>query len=136
MLAVAAAAAFLVAALLTALAAGLGAAVLSPWLPLHLALAGGASTAIAGVMPFFVAALAAGPPAGARLRSGAVLLIATGATLVAVRGIAPSEGWAPVIGGSIYLAGMGALALAVQASGRTGLMMRRPIVSLGYRWPW
>ena len=132
MLAVATAAAFLVAALVSALAAGAGAAVLSPWLPLHLALAGGASTAIAGVMPFFVAALAAGPPAGARLRGGAVLLVAVGAALVAVRGIAPSEGWAPVIGGSVYLAGIGAVALAVQTSGRAGLMMRRPIVSLGY----
>lgn len=132
MLAVAGAAAFLVAALGAALAAEAGAAVLSPWLPLHLALAGGASTAIAGVMPFFVAALAAGPPAGVRLRGGAVLLVAVGAVLVAVRGIAPSEGWAPVIGGSVYLAGIGAVALAVRTSGRAGLMMRRPIVSLGY----
>ncbi len=80
---------FLVAAVLAALAAAAGAAVVSPWLPLHLALAGGASTAIAGVMPFFVAALAAGPPAGARLRGGAVALVAVGAALVAVRGIAP-----------------------------------------------
>jgi hypothetical protein len=132
MLAILVAAGFLVAALLAALAAALGAGVLSPWLPLHLALAGGASTAIAGVMPFFVAALAAGPPAGARLRSGAVALVAMGAALVAGRGIAPSATWAPVVGGSMYLAGIGAVALAVRASGRAGLMMRRPIVSLGY----
>ncbi len=126
------AAGFLVAAVLTAIAGAFGVAVLSPWLPLHLALAGGASTAIAGVMPFFVAALAAGPPAGARLRGGAVGLVAVGAGLVAVRGIAPGVTWAPVLGGSLYLAGIGAVALAVRASGRAGLMVRRPIVSLGY----
>ncbi len=132
MLAIAASAGFLVASALSALAAATGAAVLSPWLPLHLALAGSASTAIAGVMPFFVAALAAGAPAGARLRGAAVVLVGAGAALVAVRGIDPSIGWAPVVGGSAYLLGIGALAVAVRESGRAGLMMRRPVVSLGY----
>jgi nitrite reductase (NO-forming) len=132
MAAVVVAGGFLAAAVLAALAAAAGAAVVSPWLPLHLALAGGASTAIAGVMPFFVAALAAGPPAGVRLRGGAVALVAVGAALVAVRGIAPGVTWAPVVGGSLYLAGIGAVALAVRASGRAGLMVRRPIVTLGY----
>ncbi|HYO43614.1 MAG TPA: hypothetical protein VES19_10495 [Candidatus Limnocylindrales bacterium] len=128
------AAAFLLAAVVSAVASGLGAAVLSPWLPLHLALAGGASTAIAGVMPFFVAALAAGDPAPSRLRKAAVGFVAVGAALVAVRGIAPGAAWAwaPVVGGWLYLTGILWLALAVQASGRKGLMMRRPIVSLGY----
>ena len=134
MVAVTVAAGFLVAALLAALASGLGAPVLSPWLPLHLALAGGASTAIAGVMPFFVAALAAGAPAPSRLRKAAVGFVAVGAGLVAVRGIAPGEAWAwaPVVGGWLYLTGILWLALAVRASGRKGLMVRRPIVSLGY----
>ena len=35
------------------------------WLPLQLALAGAASTAIAGVMPFLSAAFAAAPPTDA-----------------------------------------------------------------------
>ena len=128
------AAGFLVAAVVSAVASGLGLAVLSPWLPLHLALAGGASTAIAGVMPFFVAALAAGDPAPSRLRKAAVGFVAVGATLVAVRGIAPGAdwAWAPVAGGWLYLTGILWVALAVRASGRKGLMMRRPIVSLGY----
>ncbi len=128
------AAGFLVAAVVSAVASGLGAAVLSPWLPLHLALAGGASTAIAGVMPFFVAALAAGAPAPSRLRKAAVGFVALGAALVAVRGIASGEtwAWAPVVGGWLYLTGILWVALAVRASGRKGLMMRRPIVSLGY----
>lgn len=128
------AAGFLVAAVVAAVASVLGAAVVSPWLPLHLALAGGASTAIAGVMPFFVAALAAGAPAPSRLRKAAVGFVAVGAALVAVRGIAPGPAWAwaPVAGGWLYLTGILWVALAVRASGRKGLMMRRPIVSLGY----
>jgi hypothetical protein len=104
----------------------------SPWLPLHLALAGGATTAIAGVMPFFVAALAAGHPAGVRVRVAAVGLVAAGALLVGVRGVLPTLGWLPALGGVLYLAGIGATALAVRGSGRAGLMVRRPVVTLGY----
>ena len=48
------------------------------WLPLHLALAGGASVAIASIMPFFTSALSAAPPAGPRTRI-AVIASATGA---------------------------------------------------------
>ncbi|OGO57945.1 MAG: hypothetical protein A2V85_13275 [Chloroflexi bacterium RBG_16_72_14] len=102
------------------------------WLPLHLALVGGASTAIAGVMPFFVAALAAGHPAGARVRWAAVALVATGAGLVALRGVVPAWTAAPVIGGAVYLAGIGVTALALRGAGRAGLMARRPIVTLAY----
>jgi nitrite reductase (NO-forming) len=104
----------------------------TPWLPLHLALTGGASTAIAGVMPFFVSALAAGKPAPARVRAAAVGLVALGAGLVALRGLAPVLTLAPVIGGVVYLAGIAMTALALQLGGRTGLMMRRPVVTLGY----
>ena len=56
---VAIAALFLALAAVAALAGPVAAGPAAPWLPLHLALAGGATTAIAGVMPFFVAALAA-----------------------------------------------------------------------------
>ncbi len=132
------AATFLVLAVASIVAAALGAAVLSPWLPLHLALAGGASTAIAGVMPFFVSALAAGYPADRRLRAGAVALVAVGAGLVALRGVVlPAAGGElvallPALGGSLYLLGIGATALAVRDGGRAGLMMRRPVVTFGY----
>jgi nitrite reductase (NO-forming) len=126
------AAGFLLVAAAAALARATGSETLPPWLPLHLALAGGASTAIAGVMPFFVAALAAARPAPVRLRAGAVALVATGAALVSVRGLVPSAAAVPAIGGCIYLTGIAALALAVRASGRAGLMIRRPIVTLGY----
>ncbi|HEY3336202.1 MAG TPA: hypothetical protein VGK16_13300 [Candidatus Limnocylindrales bacterium] len=126
------AAAFLALAGLAAVARPLLGPGVSPWLPLHLALAGGATSAIAGVMPFFVAALAAGHPAVVRIRAGAVALVAIGALLVAVRGILPSLGWLPAIGGLVYVAGIGVTALAVRGSGRAGLMVRRPVVTLGY----
>lgn len=118
-----------------ALAAGSPGVPSTQWLPLHLALAGGASTAIAGVMPFFVAALSAGRPAPAALRAGAVALVAVGAALVATHGLVAALSWpVPVaaIGGVMYLGGMALTALSVRGSGRGGLMARRPIVTVGY----
>jgi hypothetical protein len=53
------------------------------WLPLHLALAGGATTAIAGVMPYFTCAFAAAPPSDRWLRLAAVGAVALGALGVA-----------------------------------------------------
>jgi nitrite reductase (NO-forming) len=126
------AAAFLALAGLTAVARPLLGPGVSAWLPLHLALAGGATTAIAGVMPFFVAALAAGHPADVRVRTAAVGLVAAGALLVGARGVLPSLGWLPALGGLLYLAGIGMTALSVRGSGRAGLMVRRPVVTLGY----
>jgi hypothetical protein len=130
------AAGYLVAAAGAAAANALGAAATpsTAWLPLHLALAGGASTAIAGVMPFFVAALSAGRPAPARLRAAAVALVAVGAGLVATHGLAAlSVGpVVAVLGGVLYLSGIVATAACVQVSGRGGLMARRPIVRAGY----
>ncbi|HEX2625801.1 MAG TPA: hypothetical protein VHL56_02715, partial [Candidatus Limnocylindrales bacterium] len=46
------------------------------WLPVHLALAGAAATAIASMLPFFVAALAVGRPAPPILRGMSILLVA------------------------------------------------------------
>lgn len=126
------AALYLVAAAGAAVALATGAPGATPWLPLHLALAGGASTAIAGVMPFFVAALAAGRPAPARMRAAAVALVAIGAGLVATRGLVPGLVLLPPVGGVVYLSGIAATALAVRASGRAGLMVRRPVVTIGY----
>ncbi len=130
--AVVVAAGYLAAAAGAAVALAAGATSATPWLPIHLALTGGASTAIAGVMPFFVAALAAGRPAPARLRAAAVTLVAGGAALVAVHGLAPGLAFLPPLGGGVYLAGIGMTALAVRASGRAGLMVRRPVVTIGY----
>ncbi len=126
------AALYLAAAGLAVVLEAMAGGTVAPWLPLHLALAGGASTAIAGVMPFFVAALSAGHPANARVRAGAVILVASGALLVAVRGLVPGWTALPPLGGVVYLAGIGLTAVALQGAGRAGLMVRRPIVTLAY----
>ena len=118
-----------------AVATGSGGVPSVAWLPLHLALAGGASTAISGVMPFFVAALSAGRPAPARLRAAAVTLVASGAALVASHGFTPQLVIGvplAVYGGALYLVGIACTAACVRASGRGGLMARRPIVTAGY----
>ena len=91
---------FLVAAAVAVLAGAAGAAVLAPWLPLHLALAGGASTAIAGVMPFFVAALAASPPASARLRGSPSGWSPPARRSSPCGGSRRGWAWAPVVGGA------------------------------------
>lgn len=126
------AAGYLAAAVVAVVAASVPGSTIQAWLPLHLALAGGASTAIAGVMPFFVAALSAGHPADARLRAGAVALVAVGAGLVAARGLVPEWTALPSIGGTLYLAGIALTGLALRGAGRAGLMVRRPIVTHAY----
>lgn len=101
------------------------------WLPLHLVLAGAAGTAIAAVMPFFTAALAAAPPANPRLRATAIGLLAAGA-------LAVTTGWAggldplAALGGATYLAGLLALATAAAAPLRRGLGPRGGIVAIAY----
>lgn len=100
---IAVAAGFLALSLLAALTGG-G----DPWLPLHLALAGGASVAIAAVLPFFAASLVAVAPASERPRIAAIALVAIGAAGVTL-------GWRQgnlalaALGGAVYLAGMGML---------------------------
>ena len=124
--------AYLAAAAVAAIALAMPGSTVAPWLPLHLALAGGASTAIAGVMPFFAATLVAGHPADRRVRAGAVGWVAAGAARVSLRGIVPAWTALPPIGGAVFLAGISSTAVALRTSGRRGLMVRRPIVTLAY----
>src|SRR3989337_4596701 len=63
------------------------------WLPLHLALAGGAGLAIAALVPHLTISLAGGPPAPGRIRFAGLALIAGGAATLALaftRGPAPT----------------------------------------------
>jgi hypothetical protein len=106
------------------------------WLPLHLALAGGASTAIAGVMPFFVAAFAAAPPADARLRSAAVAAVALGAAAVSAGFVSGTAGLTTgggiVFVTGILLTGMAAIRPLGRALGPSrGLVTRTYVVALG-----
>jgi nitrite reductase (NO-forming) len=102
-----------------------------PWLPLHLALAGGASTAIAGVMPFFAAALAAAPPVDPRLRTGGVVAVATGAATLAVT-LALGLPVVAAGAGVAYLGGIALVAVATALPPRRGLGPSRGIVTRGY----
>src|SRR3990172_7366194 len=101
------------------------------WLPLHLALAGGAGTAIASMMPFFAAALAAAAPVDARLRSAAIGAVAVGALLAGLGGVGGAGGVA-VLGGLAYLAGLAGVGWATFAPLRRGLGPRGGIVAVAY----
>ena len=101
------------------------------WLPLHLALAGGAATANAAMVPFFVAALAVAPPANPLLRGASVALVATGGLLAAggrladAPAVAAAGAWADV-------AGFAGVALAMTWSLRHARGPRRPVTELAY----
>ncbi len=127
--AIALAVGFLVAALGTALLPEV--ARRGVWLPLHLALAGGATTAIAGVMPFFTAAFAAAPPADVRLRLGAVLAVAFGALGVAL-GVSAGAGPVAAAGGVAFVGGVVLTGLATVRPLRAALGPSRGIVVQGY----
>jgi nitrite reductase (NO-forming) len=104
---------------------------LGAWLPLHLALAGAASTAIAGVMPFFTAAFAAAPPSDVRLRITAVGSVALGAACVAV-GFAGNASGLAVVGGCLYAVGILLTVAATVRPLRQALGPSRGLVIQGY----
>ncbi len=101
------------------------------WLPLHLALAGGASVAIAGIMPFFVAAFAAAPPADARLRMAAVVACAAGALGIST-GVASGEGVLASIGGLAFITGIVLIGIATVRPLHGALGPSRGIIVYGY----
>ncbi len=101
------------------------------WLPLHLALAGGATTAIAGVMPFFAAAFSAAPPSDTRLRWAAVHAVALGALAVSIGVVAPAPGLA-VAGGTAFIGGTVLTGLATTVPLRRALGPSRGLVTRGY----
>lgn len=101
------------------------------WLPLHLAVAGAASTAIAGVMPFFSAAFAAAPPTDARLRWASVLSVALGSAAVTV-GFVNGAYELAAAGGVLFIAGMVMVSLATVRPLRLGLGPRGGLVTRGY----
>ena len=101
------------------------------WLPLHLVLAGAATTAIAAVMPFFSAAFAAAPPANARLRVGSVVAVALGAALVAI-GMSAAAWGVGLGGGLLFLVGLTGAAAATGAPLRGSLGPGRGLVTRAY----
>jgi hypothetical protein len=101
------------------------------WLPLHLALAGGATTAIAGVMPYFTAALAAAPPAHRWLRTAALAGVSIGALGVAI-GVAGGQLGLAVAGGVGFVGGIALTGAAALRPLGAGLGPSRGLVMQGY----
>jgi nitrite reductase (NO-forming) len=129
MLSIAGALAWLIAALVAAaLPAGIRVGI---WLPIHLAFAGGATTAIAGVMPFFSAAFAAAPPMDIRLRLAALGAVVFGAIGVST-GVVVSQPLAAALAGVLYLVGIGLVAVATVRPLARGLGPARGLVTQGY----
>lgn len=102
------------------------------WLPLHLALAGGASTAIAGVMPFFVAAFAAAQPGAPWLRGAAVGAIALGAAGVALGVTIVAGGWLAPVSGLVFIGGIVLTAAATVQPVAGSLGPSRGVVTRAY----
>ena len=101
------------------------------WLPLHLALAGAATTAIAGVMPFFSAAFAAAPPSDVRLRWAAVVAVALGAASVA-GGVVAAQVSLSVPGGVVFVIGIALTGIATIRPMGGALGPSRGLVTQGY----
>lgn len=105
------------------------------WLPLHLALAGGAVTAIAGVMPFFSASVASVAPGAPAIRLAGVVGVALGAAVVtAARAFWSGDpsGALAAVGGLIYLGGIAAVAAATLLPLRSALGSRRIVLAVSY----
>lgn len=119
------------------LAAAVAAAILpeavrrGAWLPVHLALAGAAGTAIASVLPFFVAALSVAPPMSGIVRGGAIGLIAGGAAAASL-GVAGGMESLALAGALGYLAGLGGVAVAAFWPLRASRGPRRRLVVAAY----
>jgi len=101
------------------------------WLPIHLALAGAATTAIAGVMPFFSAAIATSQPVAARLRWSSVAAVALGAATVTL-GFSNGALTVAAVGGTLFSFGVVLVGYATLVPFRRGLGPRGGIVAVGY----
>lgn len=98
------------------------------WLPLHLALAGAASTAVAGAMPDFAAALSAGRMP--RWSFAPLALFGVAVLAIAV-GHPTGTRWLTASGGIAFAVGAGVLVLAVDRSWRSGVNRRhRRVIDL------
>ena len=121
--------AFLCAAVLSALLPT--GARLGIWLPLHLAMAGAASTAVAAVMPFFSAAIATTQPVASWLRWSAVIAVAVGGAGVSL-GFAQGQPTTAALAGLLFLVGLTLTAMATLAPVSKALGPRGGVITLGY----
>ena len=106
---------------------------LGSWLPLHMVLAGGATTAIAAILPFFSAALVAAPPARPMIRIAGIALVSGGALVVMiVFSQACDDAFLAALGGGSFLAGLGLVAGAAFGPLKGSLGQRRRLVERAY----
>jgi nitrite reductase (NO-forming) len=101
------------------------------WLPLHLALAGGAGLAISALLPHFTVSLAAARPAHGRLRLAGEVCVAGGAIAVAA-GFPSGANVVALLGAGAYLAGIAISAATAFIPARAGLGRRFGVVELAY----
>lgn len=101
------------------------------WSALHLALAGGAGTAIGALMPFFAAALVAAPPARPELRIGVIASLGVAAVTIAVA-VPAAQRAGSLLGAGLYLVGLIGLAAATLLPMRRASGVRHRIVIVGY----
>ena len=128
-LGLAVAAAFVAAAVVVAAAAMLSGG--PAWSVIHLALAGGAVTAIGTFMPHFAITLAGTVPEPAPQRLATIGLLAAGGTLAVLGlGVVGSE-WSAV-GAAAIVAGLGLVAWQTVTPLRSPLARRHPIVTVTY----
>ena len=106
---------------------------LGSWVPLHLALAGAATTAIAALLPFFAAALVVAPPARPAIRIGGIALVAIGAlAVIATHGYASGQAIPAALAGGTFLSGLGLVGVAAFTSVRRANGPRRVLVERAY----
>ncbi|HJP88065.1 MAG TPA: hypothetical protein VJ850_03405 [Candidatus Limnocylindrales bacterium] len=104
------------------------------WLPVHLALAGAAGTAIAAMLPFFVAALSVGRPAPAVLRIASLVLVVGGAVLGIAGRILAGGGISTLAaaGAASYVVGIALVGIAAALPLRGATGTRRPLTESAY----
>jgi nitrite reductase (NO-forming) len=101
------------------------------WLPLHLALAGAAGTAVSAVLPFFAAAISQARPSAPAIRIGAIGLVAGGA-LVVSGGVVLDASTVATAGGLAYVVGLAAVAVAAFVPLRRALAPRVRVIAGAY----
>jgi nitrite reductase (NO-forming) len=120
---------FLMLAVLSAFLPGVDRADL--WLPIHLALAGAATTAIAGVMPFFSAAIATSQPVRAPIRWVSVAAVALGTAAITLGFPSGALGLATA-GGAAFILGVVLVGYATLLPLYRGLGPNGGVVAIGY----
>jgi nitrite reductase (NO-forming) len=101
------------------------------WLPLHMALAGAASTAISGAMQGFAAALTAAPDPPRALPVAQLASVTAGAALIAF-GYPTRHPGVVVAGGVLFGVAMLLLAVIVGRMWRRSINKRHPVPMLAY----